>query len=153
MARGVEGVALASLFAEWTGLALGPWLCRAGLTGRDWHSLCAGDRLRRMVSVNGDILLRSVLLQGSFTTFVFLGAGFGTVTLAANQVLMQFLEITAYGLDGFAFAAEALVGRAIGARSPRDLQRSGVISSQWGAGGALAGRWRWGWCSGWPGRC
>ena len=144
-------MALASLIAEWTGLALGPWLCRAGLTGRDWHSLCAGDRLRRMVSVNGDIMLRSVLLQGSFTTFVFLGAGFGTVTLAANQVLMQLLEVTAYGLDGFAFAAEALVGRAIGARSAAlggDFQ---PIGRGRGAGGALAGRWRW--CSGWPGRC
>ena len=103
--------------------------------GQDWCRLFAADRLRRMVSVNGDIMLRSVLLQGSFTTFVFLGAGFGTVTLAANQVLMQFLEITAYGLDGFAFAAEALVGRAIGARSLGDLRRSVVISSQWGGGG------------------
>ena len=41
------------------------------------------------------------------------------MTLAANQVLMQFLEITAYALDGFAFAAEGLVGQAVGAGSAR----------------------------------
>ena len=73
-------------------------------------------RLREMGRVNADIMMRSVVLQASFTTFVFLGAGQGDVTLAANQVLMQFLEITAYALDGFAFAAEALVGQAVGAR-------------------------------------
>ena len=140
MGWGVAGVASASLVAEWSGLALGLWLCRDALGNRVWRNRAALfdlARLRRMGSVNGDIMLRSVLLQGSFTTFVFLGAGFGTVTLAANQVLMQFLEITAYGLDGFAFAAEALVGQAIGAGSRRDLRRSAVVASQWGFGGAL----------------
>ena len=38
------------------------------------------------------------------------------MTLAANQVLLQFLSITAYALDGFAFAAEALVGQTLGRR-------------------------------------
>lgn len=129
--------ALASLVAEWTGPGPGLWLCRAGLSGRGWHNLFGGDKLRRMLSVNGDIMLRSVLLQGSFTTFVFRGAGFGTVTRAANQVLMQFLEITAHARDGFAFAAKALVGQAIGAASLRDLRRSVVLACQGGAGGAL----------------
>ena len=72
-----------------------------------------------MAAVNGDIMIRSVILQASFTTFMFLGAGLGDVTLAANQVLLQFLAITAYALDGFAFAAEALVGQAVGAAPPR----------------------------------
>jgi multidrug resistance protein, MATE family len=58
------------------------------------------------------------------------------VTLAANQVLMQFLEITAYALDGFAFAAEALVGQAIGARSVAQTRAAGRICMQWGFGGA-----------------
>ena len=69
-----------------------------------------------MAAVNRDILIRSVILQASFTSFLFLGAGLGDVTLAANQVLLQFLSITAYALDGFAFAAEALVGQTLGRR-------------------------------------
>jgi multidrug resistance protein, MATE family len=77
-----------------------------------------------------------VLLQLSFTSFVFLGARFGDVTLAANQVLMQFLEITAYALDGFAFAAEALIGQAIGARRADQARRAGRLCMQWGFGGA-----------------
>lgn len=137
---GVEGVAVATLMAEWTGLALGLWLCRGAFAGGQWHDwarVLDRARLARMMRVNGDIMLRSILLQGAFTTFVFLGAGFGDVTLAANQVLLQFLEITAYGLDGFAFAAESLVGQAVGARSAPSVRRAAIVASQWGVGGSV----------------
>lgn len=137
---GVGGVAVATLIAEWSGLALGLWLCRAGLRGgaaAGRARLFDSDKLGRMMRVNTDIMIRSVILQGAFTSFVFLGARFGEVTQAANQVLLQFLEITAYALDGFAFAAEALVGVAVGAGSRRDFRRASVLTSQWGAGGAV----------------
>ncbi|WP_050603306.1 MATE family efflux transporter [Ruegeria sp. 6PALISEP08] len=137
---GVEGVAIATLIAEWTGLALGLWLCREGFEGkiwRDWARIFDAERLRRMMQVNGDIMIRSVLLTGSFTTFLFVGADLGDVTLAANQVLLQFLEITAFALDGFAFSAEALVGGAVGARDRYQLRRASIMASQWGIGGAV----------------
>ena len=137
---GVGGVATASLIAEWSGLGLGLWLCRPAFAGgqwRDWARVFDRARVRRMMQVNGDIMLRSILLQGAFTGFIFLSAGKGDVTLAANQVLLQFLEITAYGLDGFAFAAESLVGQAVGARSVREVRRASILTSQWGVGGAL----------------
>lgn len=134
---GVEGVAVATLIAEWTGLALGLWMCGPALTAwRGRVRLGARAEMGRMLRVNRDIMLRSVALQASFTTFVFLGARFGDVTLAANQVLMQFLEITAYALDGFAFAAEALVGQAVGARDRGGVRSASVLTSQWGVGGA-----------------
>ncbi|WP_151717737.1 MATE family efflux transporter [Gemmobacter serpentinus] len=134
---GIPGVASATLIAEWSGLALGLWLCRDGLRAGGARLL---DRLalRRMAGVNGDIMIRSVLLQGSFTAFLFFGAGLGDVTLAANQVLLQFVEVTAYALDGFAFAAETLVGQAVGARWREGVRQSVRISFQWGIGGALA---------------
>ncbi|NOC92866.1 MATE family efflux transporter [Ruegeria sp. HKCCD6228] len=137
---GVEGVAIATLIAEWTGLALGVWLCRDGFADgiwRDWARVFDAARLRRMLQVNGDIMLRSVLLTGSFTTFLFVGSDLGDVNLAANQVLLQFLEITAFALDGFAFSAEALVGGAVGARDRYQVRRASVMASQWGVGGAL----------------
>ena len=132
---GVPGVATATLIAEWLGLLLGLWLCRAAFAGaqwRDWARVFDPERLRRMAAVNRDILIRSVILQASFTSFLFLGAGLGDVTLAANQVLLQFLSITAYALDGFAFAAEALVGQMLGSRDRAALRRSAVVASEWG---------------------
>ncbi|TNJ43955.1 MATE family efflux transporter [Phaeobacter sp. B1627] len=134
---GVEGVATATLLAEWTGLALGLWLCGSAFRGNqwyDWGRIFDRGRLRRMMQVNGDIMLRSVLLTVSFTTFLFLAADLGDVTLAANQVLIQFLEITAFALDGFAFSAEALVGGAVGARDPGRLRQAVTVSGQWGLG-------------------
>ncbi|MFI0396173.1 MATE family efflux transporter [Paracoccus jiaweipingae] len=137
---GVQGVALATLIAEYAGLALGLYLARHVLSAalhRQGARLWTRPEMTRLARVNGDIMLRSVLLQASFTTFLFMGAAQGDVTLAANQVLVQFLEITAYALDGFAFAAEALVGQAVGARRPDRLRRAAVLTSQWGVAGAV----------------
>ena len=69
-----------------------------------------------------------------FVSFLLWGGKFGDVALAANQVFLQFLHLVAYGLDGFAFAAETLVGQAIGRRALGDLRKSVVISSLWAAG-------------------
>lgn len=131
---GVEGVALATFVAEWTGLGLGIWLCRDGFLGAGWRNRARvfdPAKLRRMAALNGDILIRSLLLQGIVVSFMLVGGRFGDVTLAANQVLMQFMLITAHTMDGFAFAAEALVGQAVGARSIPHLRRSARLSGLW----------------------
>ena len=137
---GVEGVAIATLMAEWSGLALGLWFCRDAFAGdqwRDWGRVFDAARLKRMMQVNGDIMVRSVLLTGSFTTFLFIGADLGDVTLAANQVLLQFVEITAFAMDGFAFTAEAMVGSAVGARSRSHMRQAAILTSQWGVATAV----------------
>ncbi|MDO5641669.1 MAG: MATE family efflux transporter [Paracoccus sp. (in: a-proteobacteria)] len=134
---GVAGVAAATLIAECAGLALGLWFCRAAIRlALRQSGLFARHRLARLWRVNADIMIRSVLLQGAFTTFIFMAAGQGDVTLAANQVLLQFLEITAYALDGFAFSAETLVGQAVGARRRDLMRRASLLSAQWGVAGA-----------------
>ncbi len=137
---GVQGVATATFLAEWSGLALGLFLCRAAFqvpAWRDWPRVFDRERLVHMMSVNTDILLRSLMLQAIFISFLLLGADFGDATLAANQVLLQFLYITAYALDGFAFGAEALVGQALGARNRAALRRGALLSSLWGTGVSL----------------
>lgn len=135
---GVAGVAWATLIAELSGVALGLWLARHVLgQARRAAGLWARDRLTRLARVNSDIMIRSVLLQGCMTSFLFLGAGQGDVPLAANQVLLQFVALTAYALDGFAFAAESLVGQAVGARRPDRVRRASLLTSAWGLGGAV----------------
>ncbi|MAN55606.1 MAG: MATE family efflux transporter [Paracoccus sp.] len=139
---GVAGVAWATLISEWGGVVLGLYFARHALraavgAARRLTTLFARDKLNRLLRVNVDIMIRSVLLQASFTSFLFLGAAQGDVTLAANQVLVQFLSLTAFALDGFAFAAESLVGQAVGARRPDRLRRAAILTSQWGIGGAL----------------
>ena len=135
MNLGVEGVALGTFLAEWSGLILGLWLCRRAFfvpAWRDWARIFDRIKLWHMATVNIDILIRSVLLLLAFSSFLFLGADFGDATLAANQVLIQFVYVTAYGMDGFAFAAEALVGKAVGARARAALRRAAILTSIWG---------------------
>ncbi|WP_425045648.1 MATE family efflux transporter [Primorskyibacter sp. S87] len=149
---GVQGVAIATFLAEWSGLALGLWFCRGVRRTpewRNWARIFDVERLRHIMAVNRDILIRSMLLEAVFVSFMFVGSGFGDVTLAANQVLLQFLLITAFAMDGFAFAAEALVGHAYGARRRTELRQAAWVSSLWGLavvvtlalGFAIAGGW------------
>ena len=138
---GVEGVALATFLAEWSGAALGLWYCRGAFRGPYWRDrarVLDPARLRHMAAVNSDILIRSAILQVMFVSFLFFASDLGDVPLAANQILMQFLMVTAYALDGFAFAAEAMVGNAMGARDPGRIRRASVLSSVWGGAVVVA---------------
>ncbi len=134
---GVGGVAFASVIAEWSGFAVGLWFCKVAFVQstawRDWAVVLSPARLKHMAGVNTDILIRSLLLQAVFTSFTFLGAREGDLALAANQVLLQLLMLTVYGMDGFAFAAETLVGQSIGAGRRDQLRRGVRITSFWGA--------------------
>ena len=138
---GVEGVAVATLIAEWSGLGLGLYLCRQvfrGLALSLWQQIVNRRRLIHMMQVNGDILIRSVLLQAGFVSFLFFGAELGDVTLAANQVLLQFVYLASYAMDGFVFAAESLVGQAMGARAVAQLRRGASVTAVWAFGTAFA---------------
>jgi MATE family multidrug resistance protein len=134
---GVPGVAWATFIAEWGGFALGLWLCRSAFrvpAWRDWPRVFDRTKLIRMSIVNGDIMIRSVLLQAIFVSFLFWGADFGDIQLAANQILLQFLHVTAYALDGFAIAAESLVGQALGRRDRLAVRRASLLTSGWSGG-------------------
>lgn len=149
---GVPGVAIATVIAETSGAALGLWFCRGAFQRpdwRDWPRIFDRAKLIRMALLNTDILLRSAMLMVIFSSFVFIGARFGDVTLAANEVLIQFMYITAYAMDGFAFAAETLIARAVGRGDRAHVRRSALVAGFWGlvvcvtmaAGFGLFGHW------------
>ncbi|WP_415921629.1 MATE family efflux transporter [Tateyamaria sp. SN6-1] len=134
---GVAGVALSTAIAEVVGAAIGLWFCRDAF-GRaaafDRGRIFARAKLVRMALLNTDILLRSAMLMAMFYSFVSFGSRFDDATLAANEVLIQFMYVTAYGMDGFAFAAETLIARAYGRKDPARVRRSAVLTGFWGAG-------------------
>lgn len=86
----------------------------------------------QMLSLNRDIMIRSFSLLAAFALFARQGAQFGTVTLAANAVLMNFFMAAAFFLDGFAAAAEQLAGRAVGARYEPAFRRAVRLCTVWG---------------------
>jgi multidrug resistance protein, MATE family len=111
----VAGVAWATVVAEYGGLALGLWLVRRRLTFWPWRAIWRPEAFRRLLVVNRDMFLRSLCLESAFLTFTALGARQGEIVLAANAVLLNLHLLATYGLDGFAHAAEAMVGRRVGA--------------------------------------
>lgn len=150
---GVEGVAWATIISEYTALGLGLILATTTLTqfgGKlRFAELREAGPLRRMLSLNRDIFIRSMCLQIAFVTITSIGSRLGDTTLAANAILLQIQVFIAQGLDGFATAAEALTGEAKGAKR-RDQFNAAVRSSTIWAGGlavlfcgmtALLGPW------------
>lgn len=111
----VAGVAWATVCAEYGGLGLGLWLVRRYVTVWPWRAIWRPDAFRRLFAVNRDMFLRSLCLEAAFVTFSALGARQGEVILAANAVLFNLHLLATYGIDGFAHAAEAMVGRRVGA--------------------------------------
>ncbi len=138
----VRGVAIGTLSAECIAATLGLVLAARHLRaigGRIARErLVEPERLRRTVVVNGDIMLRSLALITVFVWFMAQGASQGDVILAANAVLMHFISVAAFFLDGLAFAAEALVGQAIGARHRAGLVAAVRITTVWAFGVAVA---------------
>ena len=123
----VEGVALATVIAEYSGLALGLLFVLHRLQGASAVSatkIFDPARFKYLFAVNRDIFIRTLCLIFCFAYFTAQGAKLGDVVLGANAVLMNFLAIASHGLDGFAHAAEALVGGAAGAGHRQGFRRA-----------------------------
>jgi len=137
---GVQGVAWATICGECVAMLLGLAIVlrrfRAAAPLPKGRVLDVAALLS-MLALNRDIMIRSFSLLAAFALFTRQGAQFGTVTLAANAVLMNFFFIAGHFLDGFATAAEQLAGRAVGARAEHSFRRAVRLTVTWGFG--LAG--------------
>lgn len=134
---GVAGAAIGTLAAEAIAAGLGLLVLRR--LGSNPLRIPLAEALqpaamKRMLAVNGDIMLRTMALIVAFASFAAIGARGGDVTLAANSVLYKMFTLGAYFLDGTATAAEAMCGQAYGARNRRAFRRAVVIAVQWSLG-------------------
>lgn len=134
---GIDGVAAATVIAEWSGTGLGLFLVlrlliRNGGLKPPKGAILDPTGLRRLFGVNRDIFIRTLCLLIAFAHFKIAGAALGTEILAANIVLLIFLDLSAYGLDAFANAAEILIGKAIGQRDPGAFRQAVRASHIWG---------------------
>ncbi|HIG65604.1 MAG TPA: MATE family efflux transporter [Methyloprofundus sp.] len=130
-----EGVALASVLAEYIGLIFGVLLVIRNIPvsslSLSWPHLFQADKIKAMLLINGHLFVRTLCLIFTFSFFTVQGAKFGSAILAANAILMNFQTFMAYALDGFAHAAEALIGRALGAKNKALFQQSIKTTALW----------------------
>lgn len=132
---GIEGVAWGTVWGELIACVIGLSIVVRRFSALPRLSMAVLlDRLalKRMLAMNGDIMIRSFVLLSAFALFARQGAQLGTLTLAVNAVLMNFFLVAGYFLDGFATAAEQLAGRSVGARQRKSFVDSIWITGLWG---------------------
>jgi MATE family multidrug resistance protein len=134
---GVAGVAWGTVCGELVGLLVGVAIVFRRFRGAAPVSRAAlldRSAFRAVLTLNRDIMIRSFALLAAFALFTRQGAQFGTLTLAANAVLMNFFMVAGFYLDGFATAAEQLAGRAVGAKARSSFSQAVRLTSFWGFG-------------------
>ena len=110
----------------------------------DWPKLLTQvwepEALKAAFSLNRDILVRTLLMVSSFSAFTNLGAGMGTIVLATNTLLLQIVTLSAYIIDGIAFATESFAGIFYGqAVTKMDKPDHQLLPLIWVAGGLSLG--------------
>jgi len=134
----IDGVALGSMISQYFGLLLAVILFlkkyRYILKAFDLPAIVDGSGIKNFLNVSGDIFIRTACIILVFTFFTSESAGFNDIILAANSALLQFLFLFSYFLDGFAYAAEALVGKYFGGRDIANLKKVIRLLMYWGLG-------------------
>lgn len=138
MGMKVEGVALGTLTAQYSGLAvsLAMWYHTYGIRLKrriHWHGIVNGAEMKKFFTVNRDIFLRTLFIVSVNSYFLSAGASQGTIVLAVNTLLMQLFTLFSYVMDGFAYAGEAMCGRFRGAGNTKELKRAVAHLFAWGA--------------------
>lgn len=137
----VQGVALATLIAEYCGMLLGFTLIflryktqiKALFSRGQVLLLTLMERssLLHYFKLNRDILIRTLCLEVCFIFITFQGAKLGDNVVAANAILMNFILLISFGLDGIANATEAMVGKAQGESNSKKLKSTVNIALFW----------------------
>lgn len=142
--RGVAGVAEATVWAEAIGVLAGLCLIRHELRSMKWlevgRALTHVNAWSKLLQFNRDIMLRTLCLIFAFAWFTNQGAILGDEILAANLVLMQFITFAAFFIDGYANAAEVVMGRARGANDAAHVQEvvATSLKAGWGTGAVMS---------------
>jgi MATE family multidrug resistance protein len=139
-AQGIEGVAIGTVISQYGGFVLAFLLIylkyRGTLEKIQKSSIFIWEKIKHFLVINRDIFIRTVCLTFVFGFFYSQSSKSGEMFLAANVILLQFLNWMSYGVDGFAFASESLVGKYTGANDEVKTNKAIRFSFYWG--GVLA---------------
>jgi MATE family multidrug resistance protein len=138
MGMEAKGVAWGTVIAQYSGVILALLIITkkypSYLTGIDVLALKKIEALKGFLKVNQDLFIRTVGLTFAFGFFYSKSSEAGAIILATNVILLQFVNWMSYGIDGFAYASEALVGKYYGAKNEEKLNRAIRYSMVWGLG-------------------
>lgn len=134
---GIKGIALGTLLSEWIAFLFAWYLLKRLLNIQNpiqqirnlWANIILKSKIIALFKVNRDIMIRTFALLAGFAWFADQGAKFGDTILAANHVLLQFVSLSAFFLDGYAYVVEMLSGKAIGEKNLKEFKKQVKDSS------------------------
>lgn len=139
----VDGVAWGTLISTYMALLLALFLFVKRYRRYIIHYTKAGlvhiEELKLYFSVNRDIFIRTLCLIFTFSFFTAVSARQGDLVLAANTILLQLWMVASYGIDGFAYAAESLIGKYKGSSDSHQLKKAVWYNLGWGLALGLLG--------------
>ena len=132
----VAGVAWGTVIAQYAGIILAFILFQQKYKSYLQHfsqkAMLEVQALQQYLTINRDIFIRTFCLTFAFGFFYSQSSSAGEMVLAANVILLQYLNWMSYGVDGFAFASESLVGKYEGAKDKRNVKKAIRLSFVWG---------------------
>ena len=133
--QGILGVAWGTVIAQMSGFLLAEAImivrypdARAYQTLEEWRAIMRWPELRRMMKLNGNLFIRSLCFMVVYVGFSMLASRYGDVELAVSSILMKLFMFFSFFVDGFAYAGEALVGKALGEVQGDKVQSTKGIS-------------------------
>ncbi|MDX1659083.1 MAG: MATE family efflux transporter [Nitriliruptorales bacterium] len=135
---GLDGAAWATVAAEVTAVLLFVLLLRRVGLPLAGHGRPDRSELAALVRVSRDLFVRTGGLVLGLLVVHTAAARISAVTAAAHQVLWQVWIIVSFFMDGFAIAAQAMVGNALGAGRPAAARETARDLLLWGVGGGAA---------------
>jgi MATE family multidrug resistance protein len=124
-----DGVAWATLCADYFAASLGLyWAYRTVSNAQNDNKLSLNwpswQELKPLININHQLFIRTLCLLSVFIFFTAQGAKQGDLVLAVNAIMLTLLLLMSNALDGFAHAAESLVGQSLGAKKFDQLRQS-----------------------------
>ena len=135
--KGVVGVAWGTFYAQYSGLllAVGIMVFKYGIVHigfREMRDAMRGPEVRKMMALNGNLFIRSLCFMVVYVGFTSLASRYGDTELAVSSILMKLFMLFSFFVDGFAYAGEAMVGKAFGEK--KDIRSIVRILFNWGIG-------------------
>lgn len=134
---GIIGVAYGTVIAQFSGLILALaillWRYSGSALFRDreaWRSALHWSEMRRMMALNGNLFIRSLCFMVVYVGFAMLISRHGDVELAVGSLMMKLFMFFSFFVDGFAYAGEALVGKAYGEWKVESLKLKGEMDGR-----------------------
>ncbi|WP_144831531.1 MATE family efflux transporter [Microbacterium sp. BH-3-3-3] len=129
---GIGGSAFGTVMAQWG--MVGAYVVVARRLARRHSATLRPQRdgLGGTVRSGGWLFLRTVSLRIAFLATVAVATGLGSAELAGWQIAFTIFSTAAFALDALAIAAQALIGRSLGARDTETVGRVLRRTSAWG---------------------